>query len=175
LAVVSGIVRDHHGAIRVASAPGCGARFEVYLPVQGAVSPALDETLVAPAPGQGERILVVDDEPALCFAYARALERQGYRVTSRTDSRRALEAFVAAPSEFDLVVTDLTMPHMSGTALAAELLKVRPGLPILLLSGFAEAFAPEQLSALGLRDFLAKPFLPPALADAVRRALHASA
>jgi CheY-like chemotaxis protein len=116
----------------------------------------------------------VDDEPALCFAYASMLERQGYRVTSRTDSLLALEAFVAAPSAFDLVVTDLTMPHMSGTDLAAKLLKIRPGLPILLLSGFTEAIAPEQLSSLGLRGFLAKPFLPAALAEAVRRALHAS-
>jgi PAS domain S-box-containing protein len=174
LAVVSSIVRDHHGAIRVTSAPGRGARFEVYLPARGVASPAVDEALIAPSPGQGERVLVVDDEPALCFAYASMLERQGYRVTSRTDSLLALEAFVAAPSAFDLVVTDLTMPHMSGTELAAKLLKIRPGLPVLLLSGFTEAFAPEQLSSLGLRGFLAKPFLPAALAEAVRRALHAS-
>jgi PAS domain S-box-containing protein len=171
LAVVSGIVRDHHGAIRVSSVPGRGTCFEVYLPVREMAAHALDETLVPASPGQGEHILVVDDEPALCFAYASMLERQGYRVTSRTDSRLALEAFVAAPAQFDLVVTDLTMPHLNGTELAAQLLKLKPGLPVLLLSGFTDAFAPEELDALGLRGFLAKPFLPPALADAVRRAL----
>jgi PAS domain S-box-containing protein len=174
LAVVSNIVRDHHGAVRVKSAPGRGACFEVYLPARGVAPQEVDEALLSPSPGQGERVLVVDDEPALCFAYASMLERQGYRVTSRTDSLLALEAFVAAPSAFDLVVTDLTMPHLSGTELAAKLLKIRPGLPILLLSGFPEAVAPEQLSRLGLRGFLAKPFLPAALAEAVRRALQAA-
>jgi CheY-like chemotaxis protein len=172
LAVVSGIVRDHHGAIRVTSAPGRGACFEVYLPARGVAPPAVDEALIPPSPGQGERVLVVDDEPALCFAYASMLERQGYRVTSRTDSLLALEAFEAAPTAFDLVVTDFTMPHMNGTDLAAKLLEIRPDLPIVLLSGFTEAFAPEELGALGLRGFLAKPFLPAALADVVRRALH---
>jgi PAS domain S-box-containing protein len=174
LAVVRGIVRDHHGAIRVTSAPGRGACFEVFLPARGAAPPAVDEAMIQPSPGQGERVLVIDDEPALCFAYASMLERLGYRVTSHTDSLLALEAFAAAPSAFDLVVTDLTMPHMNGTDLAAKLLKIRPGLPILLLSGFTESFPQEELNALGLRGFLAKPFLPAALADAVRQALRVS-
>jgi PAS domain S-box-containing protein len=172
LAIIRGIIKDHGGTIRVTSAPGRGTSFRLYLPALGAESPAGEEAPSAMPTGHGERVLVVDDEATLCYAYASVLERLGYRVTRHTDPRRALEAFVMNPHEFDVVVTDLTMPHMKGTDLAEHLLMIRPALPILLLSGLADAVGPDELAALGLRGFLAKPFLPAALADAVHRALH---
>jgi PAS domain S-box-containing protein len=172
LAIIHGIVRDHGGTIRVTSAPGRGTSFRLYLPAQGVEPIAGDEDPSAMPAGHGERVLIVDDEATLCFAYASVLERLGYSVTRHTDPRRALEAFVMNPLDFDVVVTDLTMPHMKGTDLAGHLLVIRPSLPILLLSGLADTLDRDELEALGLRGFLAKPFLPAALADAVHRALH---
>jgi PAS domain S-box-containing protein len=175
LTVIQGIIRDHGGAIRVSSTPGQGTSFRVYLPAHTGTPATSDEEGAVARPGNGERLLVVDDEPPLCVAYASVLERSGYRVTTHTDPRNALEDFARDPWQFDLVVTDLTMPHLTGMVLAGHLLAIRPGLPILLVSGQRDALAPHELTALGFRGFLPKPFLPTALVDAVHRALNPTA
>jgi PAS domain S-box-containing protein len=156
LAVVHGIVASHGGAITVESAPGRGTRFDIYLPrCDGAEAPEIP--VEAPARGLGERILLVDDEPLLVRIGAATLERLGYRVARYTDGREALEAFRADPDAFDLVITDQTMPQMTGETLARELLRLRPRLPIILCTGFSHAMTEDKARSLGIRALLMKP------------------
>jgi CheY-like chemotaxis protein len=171
LSVVHGIVKEHEGAIFVQSQPGRGTQFEVYFP-------ALRENTAPPAAaparvyaGQQENVLVVDDEPALCHALSRMLTKLGYRPVAFNHPQAALAAFRENPHKFDLVITDLTMPVMTGVDLARELLAVRPELPIILASGFSGACAPEDVHSAGFRDLLAKPFEIPQMSAVIRRAL----
>jgi len=173
LAVVHGIVRDHEGAVRVDSQLGRGSTFQIYLPAHDWVETGVDAGLSVSAPGQGERILFVDDETALCEAWRSVLERIGYSVTTFSDPLLALEAFRRNPRDFDLVITDLTMPHMTGTELARRILELRPTLPILLVSGSTGNLTAEEVRTLGLRELLTKPVTPAALALALRRTLNA--
>jgi CheY-like chemotaxis protein len=175
LAVVHGIVAGHGGTITVDSAPGRGAKFEIYLPRCDVVqtletSPAEQPRggMEAPARGQGERILIVDDEPYLAVLWRVMLERLGYRVTGCSSSLEALEIFRAAPRSFDLVLTDQTMPQMTGEALVKELLRIRPETPIILCTGFSHAVTEEKARALGIRAFLLKPISRRDLSLAVR-------
>jgi PAS domain S-box-containing protein len=174
LSVVHGIVQSHGGAIVVRSAPGAGTTFEVYLPAHdGPVAPQ-DPTDANVVPrGRGERILFVDDEAQIAELGRSMLESLGYRVTSFTDPVVAATMFRAAPDGFDLVVTDLTMPSLSGTELAAELWRVRPDMPILLDTGFIGGMTADAARAAGLRGVLAKPYTLSALGRAVHQALSA--
>lgn len=115
--------------------------------------------------------LYEDDEEMLVEMGQRTLERLGYKVTAKTGSQEALEAFRAAPGDFDLVITDQTMPNMAGDALARELLQIRPDLPIILCTGFSHVVTPEKAKALGIREFLMKPLLARELGEAIRRVL----
>ncbi len=170
LAVAHGIVRDHGGTIVLDSAPGRGTTFTVLLPRAEAA-----ERDVARAdrniPRGRERILLVDDEAAIVRSEKRLLERLGYRVEAATSSVDALEAFRAAPEDFDLVITDQAMPELPGMALAQEILKLRGDTPIILCSGFSEVVGAEDAMAAGIREFMTKPIRPDDLARAVRRAL----
>jgi len=171
LAVVHGIVASHHGAIDLQSAPGEGTRVDILLPA--AAAPAA-EPLAAPAEaprGRGERVLLVDDEPQLAGALARQLEDLGYRVTVHTSGPHALEDLRAHAADFDLVLSDLTMPIVGGLALAAEARALRPDLPVVLASGYLEAVATESIERLGVRRVLTKPVRGAVLAEAVREAL----
>jgi CheY-like chemotaxis protein len=171
LAVVHGIVKACRGTIHVASEVGVGTVFDVYLPRVD--EPASGETLrPASLPTGSERILFVDDEEALVITTRRMLERLGYDVTASVSSRDALERFQSDPAAFDLVITDQTMPHMTGDQLAASLLELRPDIPVILCTGFSETMTEERALGLGIRSYLMKPLVMGTLASAVREALE---
>ena len=171
LAVVHGIAQAHEGALEVESEAGQGATFRLYLPAVegGPRAPAV--AAVAPARGRGERILLVDDEAALRSSWVRRLQALGYRVTAFGDPLEALEEVRRAPGEVDVLVTDLTMPNLSGLELVRRLHELRPGLPVLLVSGHGEGWTDEELRALGVSAFLPKPVEARAIAEALRRVL----
>jgi PAS domain S-box-containing protein len=170
LAVVHGIVTAHGGAITLESAPGRGARFDVYLERSDggeAISVPVEDL----ARGQQERILIVDDEPSLARLWSATFNDLGYQAVAYTDAREALEAFRRAPDSFDLVFTDQTMPQLTGEALVRELLRLRPDLPIILSTGFSHTMTEAQAKALGVRAFLMKPLSRRDLCLTVQRLL----
>jgi len=170
LAVAHGIVRSHGGAITVTSEVGKGSSFEVLLPrLEGehAAGPAEAGAL----PTGKERILFVDDEDLVLHSIQPALERLGYRVTGRTSAADALALFREKPDAFDLVLTDQTMPGITGEKLAREILTVRPGIPIILSTGFSEVVQETDVRALGIREFILKPFSVSEIAEKIRKAL----
>ena len=171
LSVVHGIVKNHDGAITCESQPGEGTRFNLYFPVFETETTVPDDE-VAPIPrGRGERILLVDDEVPLVNVGRQMLTRLGYQVTTHTQPGAALAEFAQAPGAFDLVITDLNMPGMSGLELASKLLGHRPGLPIVLTTGYSATLTPETARALGLRELLPKPADFRTLAEVVHRVL----
>ena len=176
LAVVHGIVQSHGGAIKVYSEPGKGTTFHIYFPrVEiSAEGPSLGLTEESLPRGKGEHIFLIDDEPVLLEIGKQMLEHLGYQVTVRTSSIEALGLFSSQPSRFHLVITDMTMPNMTGEKLAREILRIRPGLPIILCTGFSEHVTEEKAKALGIREFLMKPLTLKYLARAVRRNLPPS-
>ncbi len=173
LAMVHGIVKSHGGAITVASNVGKGSEFTVYLPrVSGEVAEARESR--APLPKGTERILFVDDEDIQVRAMTKLLEHLGYRVLGFTDAVEALEAFRTEPGAFDLAIMDQTMPRLSGGELARELLLIKPGLRIILCSGYSETFDEGQALAMGIRAFIMKPFSAMEIAESIRRVLAAA-
>ena len=169
--MVHGIVREHEGAIAVHSCPGEGTTFELYFPEHPAELNDEGELATTLLRGRGEHVLVVDDEPALRFAIARLLERLGYRVTARPNPVEALETFGRDPGGYDLVLTDLTMPTMSGVDLARQILIASPQTRIVLMSGYSPTWNVETLQQIGVRDLLMKPITLQSLSTTVRRAL----
>jgi len=170
LAMVHGIVKSHEGMILVNSTPGVGSVFDIYLP-------AIDDNLQAPerTPETSftgtEHILVVDDEPAIADTIRMRLERLGYRVTMKTSSPEALEAFRQNPDRFDLVITDQTMPHLTGEKMAKEMILIQKDIPIILSSGYSSIVDEQKIGAMGIRAFLMKPVEMKALSECVRRVL----
>jgi len=171
LSVVYGIVKDHGGAIAVESEPGKGTVFTVTLPLVEAAE-AGDAGEASPLPQGNGRILLVDDEEPLAALGQEMLASLGYDVSVRLSSLDALEAFRTNPARFDLVITDMTMPNMTGDHLAREMLKIRPDLPIILTTGFSERISEEEAKRMGIRVFVMKPASLQALARAVRTALE---
>ena len=156
LSVVHGIVQGHDGAIVVRSQPGEGTVFEIYFPA----ATAIEETAAAPAPalrGQGQHILFLDDEATLVTLAQRLLERRGYRFTGFTRASEALRAFAEKPDEFQLVITDLSMPGASGLHFASDILKLRPDVPVVLCSGHVTEELREHARRAGIREVLYKP------------------
>ena len=170
LAVVYGIVTDLHGAITIESEPGVGSLFRIFLPKIKSDA-KLESKKTDDSPGGSERVLFIDDEELLVEWGQAALTRLGYKVTSMTDSTEALKTFSADPSQFDLVVTDQTMPGLTGIQLAQELLKMRPDIPIVLCTGHSEAVTPKEVRAVGIRELLMKPVNKTELAKTIRRVL----
>lgn len=158
LAVVHGIVASHGGAILVESIPQQGTTFTVYLPRSDRPHMAAS-TLEEPVVGGNERILFVDDEDALVHLGKAILERLGYHVVVCTSSLEALDTFRGTPQDFDLVITDRTMPRMTGEALVRELRRIRPDIPIILCTGFSHVMTTEQVRLLGIDAFLLKPVM----------------
>lgn len=169
LAVVHGIITEYGGAILVHSEPRRGSTFEVFLPIIKSEAAPTKECPAAVACGT-EHVFIVDDEEGLLEATQHILERLGYEVTSHANSLEALEAFRSQPQQFDLVITDFTMPLMPGPDLAKELLKIRADLPIILCTGLNEAVSKE-IRQLGIRGFLKKPITRQQLANKVRQVL----
>jgi PAS domain S-box-containing protein len=171
LAVVHGIMQEHEGAITVYSQPGEGTVFHLYFPeCAGAVSKeaAPPAALIS---GRGKRILFVDDEEVLAVMGQKTLERLGYKVEAQTSVTAALALVRADPQRFDLVITDMTMPEMTGMDLATRLQEIRTDLPIILTSGYSANLTAERTRALGISEMLMKPHTIHALAMAVQRAL----
>jgi CheY-like chemotaxis protein len=157
LAVVDGIIASHGGAITVTSTPGQGTTFAIYLPRIDPATPSLDVREQPPLPQGNGRILFVDDEPTLAHMTAEMLARLGYDATVHTSSVEALQAFQAAPWQFDVVITDQTMPGMTGERFTRELRHVRPDIPIILCTGFSHTMTASKAQALGVDAFLPKP------------------
>ncbi|MGD8611762.1 MAG: PAS domain S-box protein [Desulfobacterales bacterium] len=173
LAVVQGIIKSLNGAITVDSKVGEGSTFNVYLPTIKREL-AEEEEMPKPLPMGYERILLVDDEQPLVEIGKQMLERLGYRVDTRTSSIEALNLFKANPDRFDLVITDIVMPNMSGDKLADEMMGIRPDIPIVLCTGYSEKFTRQHASDMGIECFLMKPLVMQDLAGTVRRALTAN-
>jgi PAS domain S-box-containing protein len=170
LSMVHGIVRKHEGHVHVHSEPGQGAIFSVYLPR----TPDLARPEAAALPQlvfTRGRILFVDDEKALVDIGRDMLESFGFEVVTRTSSIEALEAFRHRAHDFDLVITDQTMPNMTGLELSREILRVRPDQPIILCTGFSEAVSYDRLRDAGIGDFIMKPILKHELMESLGRML----
>ncbi len=173
LSVVYGIVQSMGGTINAYSEPGKGTVFNVYLPVITDSFEQPEQVANEVIPGGTEHILLVDDEEAILKMEKQMLERMGYHVTSRVSSLEALEAFGDDPDKFDLIISDMAMPQMSGNKLVKELRKIRPNIPILLCTGFSEKI-PEKLAAeIGIKDILLKPVIMKDLSIMIRKVLDA--
>jgi PAS domain S-box-containing protein len=172
LAAVHGIVTGQDGAIAVRSAPGHGTRIDVFLRrCEDARNEAAKPESLSVA--RGERVLLVDDEPDLTHIGRHALERAGYRVDTAASAAAALELFRAGPDRWSVVVTDHMMPGMTGEAMAREMLRVRPGLSIVMCTGYGQTITSESARAAGIRGFVLKPVSGRELAAVVRRLLDA--
>jgi PAS domain S-box-containing protein len=173
LSVVHGIMKAHEGAITVYSEPENGTTFHLFFRAYKGAAEATGTNEGSVLRGNGERVLLVDDEDVLVSVCKTMLERAGYVVSACTDSVQALAEFRADPLHFDLVITDLTMPHLTGDKLARELLKLRPDLPIILTTGLGNAMNLDKARELGVQELLMKPATTQSLGEAVHRVLAA--
>jgi len=172
LAVVHGIVRRHQGAVTVYSEVGRGTTFHMYLPKLETKVQREDAGTPALAVQKGKRrVLFVDDETVLAAIGQRMLGQLGYEALVKTSSVEALETFRLQPDQFDLVITDYTMPNMTGAGLATEVLRIRPDIPIIMCTGFNEKIDEEKAGELGIAEFVLKPLSMQVLEETARRAL----
>jgi signal transduction histidine kinase/ActR/RegA family two-component response regulator len=171
LAVVQGIVQNHGGKIEVESRPGKGTTFCVYLPrVKSDINN--DIKTLQTIPDGDERILYVDDDPALAELGGKLLTTLGYRVTAETDPQAALERYRQNPDTFDLIITDLIMPGLSGQGLAERAIQIRPDIPIIASTGFSDRFDENHLIEIGIKGVLYKPITIYHMANGIRQVLN---
>jgi signal transduction histidine kinase/CheY-like chemotaxis protein len=172
LSVVYGIVRKFNGEITVHSEPGKGTTVNVYLPLmKKRPAPSLPAEEKKHTPGGNETILVVDDDPTIAGLEKKILERLGYTVTMMVNSPEALNVFIHDPAAFDLVITDMSMPDMTGAQLAESMLVVRPDIPVIVCTGFSEKINEQIARDIGIKGFLMKPIVISQLACMVRSTL----
>jgi CheY-like chemotaxis protein len=173
LALVHGIVADFGGAIDVATQVGAGTTFTIWLPTS-AESPRLPAESAGDVPrGHGETVMVVDDERALVALAEETLAGLGYKPVGFDSSVAALQAFRAEPKRIDLVLTDETMPDLTGSELAREIRQLRPDISIILMSGYNDTQLSERAQAAGIIAVRRKPLARRDIAEPVARALHA--
>jgi CheY-like chemotaxis protein/anti-sigma regulatory factor (Ser/Thr protein kinase) len=170
LAVVHGIVKEHNGIITVKSKPGKGTTFSIFFPS------VEQDVVMEPEPAEklpmgNEKILFIDDEPSIVNIARQRLERLGYDVDAEMSPIEALELFRSRPDQFDLVITDLTMPKMTGDKLVQEILNIRPDIPIILCTGFSEKIVEKNATTLGAADYIEKPIDQYDFAFKVRKVL----
>jgi PAS domain S-box-containing protein len=158
LAVVHGILNLHRGTIMVESEPGKGSQFTVYLPLTDeklqSETPSSEKASIAQGKG---KVLLIDDEELILKSIQNALKRLGYEVVSINDGLQALKLFTKNPDEFDIIITDLTMPHITGIELANKIIEIRSDIPVILCTGFNDAINEEEAKAFGIRGLLLKP------------------
>jgi PAS domain S-box-containing protein len=173
LAVIYGIVNSHKGAIEVSSNVGIGTTFSVYFPLMESsevIKPVSD--LESFPRGNNEMILFLDDEPALVKVGTKVLKRLGYRVESRVNSIKALEAFKTSPDDFDIIITDMTMPNMTGVVFAKEVHQIRPEIPVVICTGFSGDINNENFKQYGINAFLMKPITKKVLSETLHNILQ---
>jgi len=171
LSVVHGIVKRHDGGILVESTPGEGTVFEIYFPALEKMV-AEEEKPEGEIKGGSESILFVDDEESMVDLNHQRLTRLGYQVKSTTKPLEALEWFKADPDQFDVIITDMTMPHMTGDRLIKEILAIRPHMPTIICTGYSERMSAKEAEALGARRYIEKPMGVRDLASALRDVLE---
>ena len=173
LAVVNGIVKKHNGFIEFDSSPGVGTVFKIYLPVikdkriQSGTTSKDEENV----PDASERLMLVDDEDAILESLGTILSSRGYRVSSFDNSISALKEFKRDPYAFDIIVTDMTMPRMTGDRFSIEALKIRPNIPIILCTGFHKNFTEDQALKIGIKKYLPKPIISSELIKCIKKLL----
>ncbi|MCD6389268.1 MAG: PhnD/SsuA/transferrin family substrate-binding protein [Desulfobulbaceae bacterium] len=171
LSVVHGIVKSYGGDITFTSEEGIGTTFDLYFPALLAVEdPGKKPTSVLPR-GRGERLLFVDDEQQILNIARKILDFLGYKVVCLTSSEEALELFRVQPDNFDLVLTDQTMPKMTGTDLAKKMLQIRPDIPIILCTGYSDSLTEETVKKIGMKGLILKPFVVHNLAIEIKKVL----
>jgi CheY-like chemotaxis protein len=170
LSVVHGIVKNYGGIISVESKFGKGTTFNIYLPV--VEEEAVIETgTIEVLPKGNERILFVDDDKSLIYVSRYRLERLGYQVETKTNPVEALELFRDSPDRFDLIITDMTMPQMTGDHLVEEILKIRPDTPTILCTGFSEKIDEQKAKEIGFSEYIEKPIDKWDFANKIRNVL----
>ncbi len=172
LSVVHGIVKSMNGDIQVFSQPGIGTKINVFFPMVKSISQVPPKKNHQPLKGGTQKILLIDDEKQIINMETQMLERLGYKVTSFTSSIKALETFKSSPDKFDMVITDMTMPKMTGDKLSIELRKIRSDIPILICTGFSETMSKEKAAFLSINGFLMKPIVTKDLSQMIRNILN---
>ncbi len=173
LSVVHGIINNYDGAIVVDSSPGIGTTFSIYLPKYGSDPLGSRKSDKKPEKGD-EHILFVDDEPEITFLGKKMLENLGYKVTIKDDSESAFEEFKKDPGKYSLLVTDQSMPNITGTELAILMKEIRPGLKVIIITGYADNLSKKELSESGVSEVILKPMILNDFSKVIRRVLDRS-
>lgn len=173
LAVVDGIVKKHHGFIRTYSKVGRGSTFQIFWPTieNNSANGTLPREKKVVSPIGSEQIMLVDDEPEILDSLKSILEEQGYQVSIFMDGISAFQAFIKDPGRFDLIITDLIMPRMTGKELSVKILNIRKDMPIILCTGYNENFTHEMVSKIGISKYIQKPLMGPELSTLIREIL----
>ena len=171
LAVVHGIVKRHRGHLSVESEPEKGTSFYIHFPIVEKNLDGEEKNTANSFPGGNERILFVDDEKDVVAIGERMLTHLGYDVVAKSDSIEVLDLFRAQSQRFDLVITDMTMPNLTGAKLAEEMIRIRNDIPIILYTGYSDSFTKEQAQKIGIKEFAMKPYAMRDLAESTRKVL----